>query len=110
MRRPWMPAVWAAASLAGCQCGPPSMSAPLVLAYEAGPMRIEGHGFGTAGANAAVIAAGTEISSESAGALWSDEAIEVTLPPGVISGNVVVRTPAGEATARLEVYRLEEWD
>jgi len=106
MRRSWM--LWfGAVALSACQCGPPEISGPLVLGYEQGAALVLGRGFGTAGS---VIASGVEIDSGAAGVRWSDGRIDFTIPAGVHTGNLVVHTPSGEATAKLEVYRLEEWD
>src|SRR5262245_33519687 len=102
MRRFWMLMV-----LAGCSRAP-ELSAPVVLAYEAGAARIEGRGFGSPGPRAEVVASGTTIGSGVAGVSWTDERIDLTLPPGVRSGELVVRTQSGEVHANLEVYRLEE--
>jgi streptogramin lyase len=51
-----------------------------------------------------------EIDSQAAGVRWTDQRIDLVLPAGVRTGNLVVHTPSGEDTVRLEVYRLEEWD
>ncbi|HVE82689.1 MAG TPA: hypothetical protein VND93_07565 [Myxococcales bacterium] len=104
MVRPRLLALLSAAALGGCQCQP-EISSPLVLAYEAGAARIEGRGFGASGT---VTASGIAI--DSGAVSWSDSRIDLTLPAGVRSGEVTVRTSSGSATAPLEVYRLEEWD
>ncbi|HZN95229.1 MAG TPA: hypothetical protein VFB81_21105, partial [Myxococcales bacterium] len=99
----------AAAALIGCERAP-ELSAPVVLAYEAGAARIEGRWFGAPGPGVEVVASGTAVSSGAAGVTWTDGRIDLTLPPGVRSGELVVRTKSGEVHANLEVYRLEEWD
>src|SRR4051812_24173357 len=103
MRRPWM--LWfGAVALSACQCGPPEISGPLVLGYEQGAALVLGPGFGTSGS---VVVSGVEIASQDV--RWSDGRIDLVLPAGVRTGNLVVHPPSGEATAKLEVYRLEEW-
>lgn len=103
--------LWSGAlALSACQCGPPEISSQTVLGYEQGAALVLGRGFGEPGPQASVVASGVEIGSQAEGVRWSDGQIDFTLPAGVISGNLVVHTPSGESTARLEVYRLEEWD
>ncbi len=97
--------------LAACHCGgdrTPGISSPVVLGYEAGRLQIQGRGFGAPGPSAELVLDGVRVGSEEPHVHWSDSLVELTLPAGVGSGSLSLRTASAETfTAALEVYRYQ---